>query len=416
MTLPDQFLLEQFLLGVYLGVVTGILPGVVAWSLAFVFKYFTRVTIPALGVMVLAVGLAGIQGGLLGLLDVQGVTAVVALLVVMMISMYCHSQGDKMGAEFPHRVTLKSLKDRTLPAEVIEKVGKFGRVRINVVGDVVEMEGYAPVSEETKKQIREGEWTFSADLSVTELEDRMAEKLTKEFELSDVSVSIDADGNATVVAAPPMGGLSKRVPKGKRAVSFDALVPTGLARGDEVTVEVDDTKVEGKVVSARSGKDEEKKEEKKEEVSAVAETDGGAEEAGTTAPSTTGGEGRVTVAVDRASANRILEGDPSRMVVKSRGTRREYELISVLKSAGMEFREVRVGSVPVAGDGEEGEDKEETLGSLDARGNFGVIVLAVQRGQTRVLAPRGDEEVRAGDELFVVGDKEGIDGFEEALR
>lgn len=402
-------MLEQFLLGVYLGIVTGILPGVVAWSLAFIFKYFTRVTVPALGVMVLAVALAGVQGGLLGLLDVQGVTAVVALLVVMMIAMYCHSQGDKMGAEFPHRVTLKSLKERTLPADVIEKVGRFGQVRINVVGEVVEMEGYAPVSEETKALIKEGEWTFPADLSVSELENRMAENLVEKFELSDVSVSIDDEGKATVIAAPSMAGLSKRISSGKRAVSFGALVPTGLARGDEVTVEMDGSSFEGTVVSAMSGKGGEKQDTEKSETP-TAETDGSVGEVekkvSSSAPSTTGGEGRVTVAVDRTTANEILEGEPDKMLVTSRGTRREYELVSVLKSAGKQFRKVTVASV--------GED--ETLGSLDVRENFGVIVLAVKRGQERILAPRGDEPLRTGDDLFVVGDRTGIDAFEEALR
>ncbi|MFP4632602.1 MAG: hypothetical protein ACLFMT_04090 [Halobacteriales archaeon] len=59
-------LAEQLFLGVYLGVVTGLLPGVVAWALAFVFKYFTDVTLPALGVMVLAVALAGVPVSALG--------------------------------------------------------------------------------------------------------------------------------------------------------------------------------------------------------------------------------------------------------------------------------------------------------------------------------------------------------------
>jgi len=407
MTLLEPTVLQQFLLGIYLGVVTGILPGVVAWSLAFVFRYFTRVTIPALGVMVFAVALAGVQGGLLGLLDVQGVTAVVALLVVMMVSMYCHSQGDKMGAEFPHRVTLKTLKDRTLPTDVIERVGRFGQVRINVVGEVVEMEGYAPVSDETKSLIKEREWTFPADLSVSELENRMAEKLVEEFELSDVSVSIDDKGNARVIAAPSMAGLSKRVPNGKRAVSFSTLVPTGLARGDQVTVEMEGSTFEGTVVSAMSGKGSEDDTENAETSSP--ETDGGVEEVkketSPRAPATTGGEGRVTVAVDRSAANEILEGEPRKMVVVSRGTRREYELISVLKSAGKEFRKVGVASV----------DEDETLGSLGVRENFGVIVLAIKRGQERILAPRGDEPVKAGDDLFVVGDRAEIDAFKEAL-
>ena len=330
-------MLQQLILGVYLGVVTGILPGVVAWSLGFVFRYFTKVTIPALGVMVVSVGLAGVQGGLLGLLDVQGVPAVVALLVVMMISMYCHSQGDKMGAEFPHRVSIRSLKERTLPADVVEKIGRFGRVRIKVVGEVVEMEGYPPLSEETKALIRNTHLTFPADLSVTELENRTAERLTEEFDLSDVSVSIDDDGNATVVAAPPISGLSKRVPQGKNAVSFEALVPTGLARGDEVVVDTRDSTVEGTVVSAKSGKPE--KETHDEET--ADETDGTKHL--TSASSTAGGEGRVTVVVDRKEAKELLEDEPRRFSVVSRGTRREYELVSLLRRAGRRFRRLTVG-------------------------------------------------------------------------
>jgi len=90
-----------------------------------------------------------------------------------------------MGTEFPHRVTLKTLKDRTLPADVVERVDRFGQVRINIVGEVVEMEGYAPVSEETKSLIKNGECTFPADLSVSELEKRMSERLIEEFDLSD---------------------------------------------------------------------------------------------------------------------------------------------------------------------------------------------------------------------------------------
>lgn len=395
-------LFEQFLLGIYLGVITGILPGVVAWSLGFIFKYFTKVSVPALGVMVLAVALAGVQGGLLGLLDVQGVTSIVALLVVMMVSMYCHSLGDGMGASFPHRVSLRSLKNRTLSSDVIEGVGRFGQVRINVVGDVVEMEGYAPLPEETKNLIKNGEWTFPADLSVSELENRLAERLTSEFDLADVSVSVDERGKATVVAAPPMSGLSKRVPRSKRAVSFDVLVPTGVSVGDEVEVELTKSSVTGTVVSARSGTSE--KETQNEETSEDEKEPG--EMTVKKAPTTTGGEGRITVAVDKKDANRILESEPNRVYVRSRGNRREYELISVLRSSGRQFSKVEVG-------GSVGE--YATIGSIDVRGNYGVIVLAVRHAGSRTLAPRGEVAVRPGDSLFVVGQRSDIDSFREAL-
>ncbi len=38
----------EVVLGVYLGLLTGIIPALVAWSLGFLFKYFTGVSVPAL--------------------------------------------------------------------------------------------------------------------------------------------------------------------------------------------------------------------------------------------------------------------------------------------------------------------------------------------------------------------------------
>lgn len=96
----------QVLVGLYLGVLTAVVPALVTWSLGFTFKYFTGVTIPGFGVLVLGVAIAGVQGGLLGLVDAQIInspTALVSALVVMMVTLYAHSQGDKMGAEFPRR-------------------------------------------------------------------------------------------------------------------------------------------------------------------------------------------------------------------------------------------------------------------------------------------------------------------------
>jgi hypothetical protein len=387
---------EQLLLGLYLGVLTGILPGVVAWALGFIFKYFTRVTIPALGVMAVAVALAGVQGGLLGLLEVEGVTQVVAVLVVMMIAMYCHSRGDRMGAEFPHRVTLRGLRDRTLSADVVKRVGRLGHVRLEV-DRVVEMEGYAPVSDETKRRIEEDDWTFPAHLTVAELEERFAAALVNAFELSDVSVSVDENGRARVVAAPSVGGLSRRVPRGRRAVSLDCLVPSGVALGDEVEVDLGETTVRGTVVSARSGEK---------------EADGGTErdepDEGIdvrSAPATTGGDGRLTVALERSDAEEVLRNEPRRVLVGSRGSRREYELISLLRSAGKVFDRVEVGAV------EEG----ATVGGIDIRGTYGVIVLAVRREGTRTLAPRGEEPVLRGDTLFVVGGRSDIDALRRDL-
>ena len=399
-----QALPIEILLGIYLGVLTGIFPALVAWGLGFLFKYFTGVSIPAFGVVVLSLAIAGINGGLLALNDqtvlASGPRVIVALIVVLMISMYAHAKGDQMGASFPKRLSLSKLRERTLSADVVDFVGSRGEVRVEVAGEVVDMEGYPPLSEETRTAIKTGEWRLPADLPISELETRFADRLKTDLDLADVSVTIDERGRATVVAAPPLSGVSKRVPAGKRAVSVDALIPTGVARGDEVLVLADDLSVEGTVVAARSG---EKKEEKP-------KADGGEEEAPppVAAPTTTGGEGRLTVAVSRGDAERLLPVGRANVVVTARGTRREFELVSLLRRAGKRFRKLTVKPT--------GDLVGATLGAADVRDAYGVAVLAVKRPDGWTVAPRGSTELSAGDELFTVGTREALDAFREVLE
>ncbi len=426
----------EIVFGLYLGVVTGIIPALVAGTLGFIFKYVTGVTIPGLGVVVLALAIAGVNGGLLALNDETIRTSdrapaiLTAIVVVLMLSLYAHAQGDKLGANAPKRISLKQLRDRGLSTDVIELVGGRGRVTVDVAGEVNDMEGYPPLPAETRRAIVEGTWTFPADLPLTELEDRFAERLRTELDLADVSVRIDERARATIAAAPPTGALSKRVPAGKRAVSVPALVPTGIARGDVVRVITPDLTVDGTVLAAKSsGKVEA-------QPTAPAQTapdpgdgvvsdrppgdgppgdgdvrtDGGEAPpapAASGAPTTTGGEGRVTVAVDRSDAATLLRADRGRILVLSRGTRREYELTTLLRRAGKRFRRVSV----VAGGPLDG----KTIGDVGIRERYDVAVLAA-RHESWTIAPRGTQALSAGDDLFVVGNRNALDRFEEVAR
>jgi hypothetical protein len=118
----------EILLGIYLGLLVGVIPALISWGLAFLFKYFTEVTIPGLGVMVLSVALAGVNGGLLALTDksiTQNPAAprlITAILLVGMMAMYAHSKGDSMGATFPHRLTFRGLRERTLSLDLADVI------------------------------------------------------------------------------------------------------------------------------------------------------------------------------------------------------------------------------------------------------------------------------------------------------
>jgi hypothetical protein len=406
----------EVLLGLYLGLLTGIVPAVVGWSLGFGFRYFTGVTMPGFAVVVLGVAIAGVNGGLLGLID-QNVTAAparvaVAVLVVFGITLYAHAQGDKLGANLPKRVSLRELTERTLSTDVVELVGGRGQVRVRVTGEVADVEGYPPLPADLRATIREATWTFPADVPLSELETRVADRLRTDHDLSAVSVRMDERARAEVAAAPPLGALSKRVPSGERAVSLTALVPTGLAPGDEVTVVAREATFDATVLgvtpaptTAATGDDANE--------AAPAQTDGGEDDLPTPprpTPTAAGGESRITVAVDRAEATALLAVDPERLVVRSRGVRREFELVSLLRRAGRRFRRLTVREHSAL-DG-------VTLGEASVRDSYGVAVLAVRQangsGGWR-LAPEGSTELHAGDDLFAVGTRDDLARFVEVV-
>lgn len=393
-------------MGVYLGVLTGIIPGVVAWGLGFLFKYFTGVSIPAFAVVVLALAIAGANGGLLALTDPTVTTApnaptlVTAIIVVLMVSLYAHAKGDQMGAAMPRHISLQGLKNRMISTEVVELVGEYGRVRVTPAGDVADMEGYPPLPADLRTKIREDSWLFPADLPIGELEVRLAEKLRQQYDLADVTVAIDDRARATIAAAPPSSGVSKRVPVGHRAVSIDALLPTGLARGEEVKLLLPDgNPVRGTVVSAKTY-------DPPDDVKA----DGGSQEPtpeSVHAPVTIGGPGRLTVAVRRDVAARLVDESSAPVIVLSQGIRREFEVLSLLRQAGNQVRRYTVGP--------EGGLDGVTIAEAAVRDAYGVVILAVRQGETWSFVPRGSTRLAAGNDLFVVGTRENLTEFEGVI-
>lgn len=409
----------QVLLGIYLGILTGIIPALIAWGLGFLFKYVTNVTIPAFGVVVLGVAIAGVQGGLLALNDptIRGapnsVTLTVALIVVMMLTLYAHNRGDVLGSSLPRRLTLRALRTQTLSRDVVELVGGRGQVRVSVLGEVDDLEGYPSLPADLRAEIRRGEWTFPADLPIAELERRLEDRLRTDLDLADASVTIDERGRAAIRAAPPPIGLSKRVPPGRRAVSIETLVPTGIARGDEVRIRVPAGTIDGTVLSARSQSGASTPPSTARDAAGESDTTAGdGETAGTQAPeaslavgTTTGGEGRITVAVSRDDAGRLLQADRGDVVVRSRGTRREFELLQLLRRTGKRIRRIALGG--------ETELAGRTIGEAAILDTYGVAVLAVREPGGWTVAPRGSTVLDPEDEVFVVGTRDQLDRFAE---
>lgn len=402
----------EILFGIYLGLLVGSIPALVAWGMGFTFKYVTGVTVPGFGVMILAVALAGVNGGLLALADPaisdnpNAPSIVTAIVVVSMLSLYAHNRGDQMAVEFPRRIDLSKLRNRTISRDLADLVGR-DEVRITVVGRVGDMDGYPPLSEELRAELQSFETTFPADLRLAELEERLAERLRSEFDLGDVSVVVDEGGRARILAAPPLSGLSKRITDGRQAVSVACLVPTGLARGDEVTVITDNATVSGTVLSARSTGCSQTTAATEPVTPAPPDAAGGESPMPPRAPTATGGEGRLTLAVAREDVQPLLRAETATIVVESRGSRREFEAVTMLQRADRRFRRLSIpAESPFAG---------ATVGSVQIGDGVDVSVLAVHKSDGWRLGPRARTTLDAGDELFAVGTRTALDRFEGSV-
>ncbi len=405
----------EVLLGIYLGLLAGIVPAFVAGSLGFVVRYFTGVTLPGFGVVVLALAIASVNGGLLALADptiLRAPRLLVATLVVLMLALYAHNAGDRLGAELPRRVSFSSIRKRTLSTDVVEFVGEFGRVTVRPTGAIRDVQGYPPLSPDLRTTIAEDSWHLPADLPLSELETRLEDRLRTEYDLADVAVEIDERGRATIAAAPPSSGLSRRVPDRHRAVSVDALVPTGLARGDSVVVTAGEETVSGTVLSARTGADDEfargdADESTTDDGPLESPPASGARPGGT---ATAGGEGRVTVAVARHRAAALLAADRARVTVLSRATSPEFDALSLLRRAGYAVRRISVRSeTPVDGSSWATDD----VATLAVR-RRGSEVNGRRRGW--VFAPGIERPLEPGDEAFVAGRESAFDRLEEGSR
>lgn len=397
--------------GIYLGILAGIFPAVVAFALGFIFKYLTGVSVPGLGVVVLAGALAGISGGLLGLLDetvAQSASGMTAFLVVLMLALWAHSQGDKLGDSVPRHLSFSQLHRTGFSAEFLERVDSYGQLRIKPVGTVEDIDGFPPLPSETREAIRESTWTFPASLSRPELEAKLTERLLTDHPLSEVMVSVDADGLAEISAAPEIATLSRRVPEGMRAVSIETLLPTGLAVGDRVSLTFPDEELVGTVVSAQTKGGEKPPAKPPTDETSEPQTDGGTEprpDRPPQLPTTDGGYGEVTVALPEKAARRVIQERFAKLTVHSRGKGREHKLVNVLRGGNKQLQLVTVSA--------ESNLSGKTVGDALDQAEETVSILAIRRTTERIVGPPDATTLAAGDELIVTGTPTAIRTFWE---
>ncbi|WP_440766813.1 hypothetical protein [Natronorubrum sp. DTA7] len=406
----------EILTGVSIAILFGTVCAAVVGCASVVIGYVADEGVPSVGGGVTTVVLTGTGLYVAAVVDSSTIQPGLLLGVGLgfVFGLYATSWGSRLATDLPRATAGSTERTQPLAADAIDAVDAMGQVTIRSSGGVREFEGYPPLGPALRATLEDGAWRLPADCPIAALETRLEDRLRTSYDLEAASVSVDGRGRATITAAPPANSVAKRVPEGWRAVSTRALLPTGLAPGDDVLVVTESTTVSGTVLSAT--------------VDPVADGvytspstaphgDGPSDDrskrgSGSLSPDavTDGGDGYVTVAVPTTDADVLLEGEQARIVVRPSDSTHEFDAVSLLERGGTSIRQVTVTDVVL-------DDVSDYETELD--------VFAVRTGEASTDEPAGEFEwgfepdlgaLEAGTEAFLLGPGAAAFGSEPVER
>lgn len=249
-----------------------------------------------------------------------------------------------------------STRIETEMSTLVKTVGRTISVTLPGVDEIEDIDGYDPVSPETKAALAEKTLTFPRRLTVEELRDRLITRLKEDYGVGHVGLEVDADGTITYLAV------------GSRA---SGIGPT-LAPGTAVTVVRADPPF-----AATSG-----------DIVQLWDMDGGKRRVAT-------GELRgrndefVTVALDQVDAESIDPSHQYRLVTLPTDPRYDREFARLLRRADetMGVMEVAEGSA-LAG---------QPVGAIEPP-----VIAVKPRDQPIEALPKRDRVLSVGDTIYAI--------------
>lgn len=239
-------------------------------------------------------------------------------------------------------------------------VRAVGRVTTVTLPETVEdIDGYDPVSAETREALAGRTLTFPRGLTVAEVRDRLIGRLKEEFEVGYVDVELDDSGTVAYLAVGArVAGIGPTLPPGTAAVAVRADPPNAASPGDVVQLWIGGDAPQRVTLA---------------EIRAIA------------------GD-VVTLALDESDAPAVAGGE-YRLVTLPSEVEPEREFAGLLRAAAETMDTVTAG---------------ESLAGLPV-GALDLSVAAVRSTDGPVEAiPKRSREIRAGDTLFVVGRPDAI--------
>lgn len=334
----------ELLLGIYFGLLVGVIPALVSWGVGFGLTQWTDRTVPWPGAALIALFLAGGNAAVVLFVETPGLSVPgptgfgVSALVIAVLGVSAHEYGRRRAQLFGERESNRKTAEQKQEAKTAEQQPDH--------------------QSDSKAQYEQ------------ESDEQLSQQSDHEISLEQRSEEQDSQDEA-----PAFSRLSNRLADdGRHAVSVNGLIPTGVSAGDAVTIITPSTQVRGTVIAAHTE----------------------ADEADSQADSTTtaGGNGRLTVAVTRTDVEPLVRAPAVKIVVESRETPKSHELVSQIQQAGNEL--IRRQLSPA--DSLSG----RTVGEL-AVDEDELTILGVAADGNWQFSPGGERRLSPGDELFVAG-------------
>ena len=219
-----------------------LLSGFVAGSVAFLFRWRTGIQLPEGPALLLGLGAVGVylntrivliqflgtDGGLLTR------SSIIVNLVILIVSAVTASAGwrvgDRLGAA-------EQVRNRFRPdlSPFVRATGRL--IAVEIPTQINDIDGYDPVTDETKDQIAGETYNFSRGLTVERLEEALTTRLRTDHDIAHVDVELSVDGTVEYLAVGRRAsGIGPALPPGMSATAIRADPAFGASPGDTIQI------------------------------------------------------------------------------------------------------------------------------------------------------------------------------------
>lgn len=241
---------------------------------------------------------------------------------------------------------------------IAERVQSAGRcVAVTLPESIDDADGYPAVDEHSKRDLAGREFLFSSDLSIPALRSRLEHRLEADYDIGYVRAELAADGTVSAVSiGDRRSGIGPTLGPDRVAVAIAGDPSPRASAGDPIEVWTDDAESSRLVATGRL----------RASVGSI-----------------------TTLIVDADDATCFESGDRYRLTTRPETSSDAHALVSAIRSGDETVTAVTV----------------EPDGPLDGEfvGWLSGTVLAIDRGETTLSLPAGNESLMAGDTVYRFG-------------